>query len=405
MPRLCVRVLAVLCVLFVAQLVSAKVYWLPDYLDENLDRNDNRVNPSNGGSGGSGGNGGHGITCATYGLLSASEIYGMECEKENIARVGICYKNCVCKEDEFPYTSDNCSGDRVPSGDSCQGSHFKECLCNTKNYPYTSSNCGSGYVLGGDSCSDSDGSHYETCASVCSKYDDLPNVSDCPYGCEIVVSDCTSKCRQCYADNCLNRPDNNTDYGCEKYWDDCPSKCQTGTICTPIDCSAYTLSSCPTNALCETCSPGCEDNSVKYKETCTPRDCSGYTLNSCPDGAICDECTPGCANNTTKYKKTGDACTPKDCSGYTLNSCPTNALCDSCSPGCGDNTTKYKQTCTPKNCSGYTLSSCPAGAVCDECTPGCANNTTKYKKTGDACTPKDCSGYSLSSCPDRNSFE
>lgn len=235
----------------------AKVYWLPDYLNENEDRNDNRTNiaedkPSSG------------LSCATYGFLSASEISGMECEQERIASIGVCYKNCVCNRTNFPYSSDNCKGNYAPSGTSCQGEYFSECLCSDR-FKYDSSNCNNGYMPSGASCSDNVGTKYEECVDVCVKYEELPDVSDCPYGCEEVVGECNSKCSECYADNCRNRPDNITDYGCQKYWQDCSSKCETGKTCTPTDCSGYTLSSCPANASCESCTPGCGDDTPRYK--------------------------------------------------------------------------------------------------------------------------------------------
>ena len=257
MSKIYVRILAVICVIFAVRSIEAKVYWLPDFLDKNQDRNDNRTNiaddkPNDG------------ISCATYGFLSASEISGMDCEQERIANVGICYKNCVCNEKDYPYTSSNCKGDYAPGGTSCQGEHYSECLCKS-SFKYDSSNCKSPNILSGATCSDDDGKHYEECLDACSQYGSLPDISDCPYGCKVTASNCSSKCSQCYSDNCRNRPDNSTDYGCQKYWQDCTSKCETGKTCTPTDCSGYTLSSCPANASCESCTSGCGDDTPRYK--------------------------------------------------------------------------------------------------------------------------------------------
>lgn len=86
------------------------------------------------------------------------------------------------------------------------------------------------------------------------------------------------------------------------------------------DCSSYTLSSCPSNAVsCSACGNGTD---VKYKAdscktgwslqngNCAVSDCSGFDLASCPDGAVCSSCVAG---NSTKYKFSS-------CStGYVLN--------------------------------------------------------------------------------------
>lgn len=98
---------------------------------------------------------------------------------------------------------------------------------------------------------------------------DHPAVTSCKWGCKSTSSAiCTSKCAECYPDNCRNRTDNKTEYGCAKYWDDCSSKCQTGQTCTKRDCAAegYIQTACPANASCgEPCQPGCGDTTNYYK--------------------------------------------------------------------------------------------------------------------------------------------
>ncbi|MBE6447767.1 MAG: BspA family leucine-rich repeat surface protein [Alphaproteobacteria bacterium] len=104
---------------------------------------------------------------------------------------------------------------------------------------------------------------------------DLVNGLSCQYGCKQYFATCASECEVCYADNCHNRTDNRTDYGCTSYWSDCSSKCELGKTCTKTDCSGFTLSSAPANASYSTCTPGCGDNTPRYKITaCTP----GLTL-------------------------------------------------------------------------------------------------------------------------------
>ena len=300
----------------------AKVYWLPDYLGDNTNRSNGlEDNPQNGVVDKERG--------CPNGWLDAAQKGDMVCDlMGNYPWVGYCYSNCKCNPDKYLYTEENCSGTKAPTGSSCDdGSgtiYYNQCIdaCDTvegvTNCPY---GCKTTYEA-------------EGCPTECKEcYTDnchnRTSVEPCDYGCESYFSDCSSKCEKCYADNCRNRTDNATDLGCDSYWQDCASKCEVGKTCVPTDCSAYTLTSCPANATCTTCTVGCGDSSVKYKiSKCN----TGYTLS----GTSC-------------------VCAPKDCSSYKITSssaCPANSKCSSCTIGCGNNTTTYKVT----GCSiGYML--------------------------------------------------
>ena len=306
-----------------------KVYWLPDYLQENLDRNADRVNtPSTETPDGS-----TGSSCNMWNMYSLSEIEAkglrtQDCQYETIPDVGTCYYNCTCPS-QYKYTSANCSGRLVLSGSVCDGK-YSQCICDKSIYT-TNANIGcpigkkidtNSYCKGpsdtlprykciDDSCYDmlspSDCSnqgkvcvqdlsctnkctrcayqceleanlncgnfeckqYYTDCPSKCEIcYTDNCHIRDAvetPYGCEKYWDDCASKCEKAYADNCHNREDNTTDYGCQTYWDDCPSKCKVGKTCTPNDCSDFTLTSVPANASYETCTPGCGNATIYYK--------------------------------------------------------------------------------------------------------------------------------------------
>ena len=244
------HLLIILCALFLStSIVSAKVYWLPDYLGDNA----NRSNVSDKDTDKDGVVPGDEDNGCPNGWLTSSQIEDKICvAKGSFPWVGTCYGDCVCDTSKYPYTSANCSGTKAPTGDECNDGtlRYKECIdaCDTvtgkTNCPY---GCKTTYAD-------------EGCQTECKECypDNCHNRTDqtCTYGCETYFSDCSSKCQTCYADNCLNRTDNSTDLGCDSYWQDCPSKCEVGKTCVPNDCTGYTLSNCPANTSCAECSVG-----------------------------------------------------------------------------------------------------------------------------------------------------
>ena len=209
---------------FLASAAVAKVWLLPDYQSRqffshrvnDLDSSTPSRDPQ-------------GVNCHTYGLIPASEIgEGMSCSSQTKIMNTTCYGDCVCAP-AYNKTESSCRLEgKIPGGSACMGEYYTECLCDTSLYPYTSSSCV--YNLSGASCSDNNGKHYAECVNPC----------------EGLV-------------------DNTTDLGCEKYYAECPSMCEVGKTCVPNDCSAYTLTSCPANASCESCAPGCGDDTPRYK--------------------------------------------------------------------------------------------------------------------------------------------
>ena len=428
---------------FWCSVAQAGVYWLPDYLQDNMDRNQYAKLDDNGA-------GKQDLRCETYGLHSPSAVNlsNMECDSYDIRPLSDlkCYQNCSCKASKFPYSSSNCSGSKTPSGSSC-GGKYSACTCKSE-FKYDRSNCSGEYTLSGSSCDGKynscsgkscyQGGYYsyrpsdmecqsvtyggntcydcytpscpdggysssssvsgKICTSVsyygqtCYQCDDDPCYglkdlsSTCLYGCEGYYSQCSDKCESCYADNCRNRADNTSDYGCEKPWDDCPDKCESGKTCTPQDCSDYPLASKPGYAAFSTCVPGCKDTKTYYK------------IDSCNEG----------------YQLAGNSCTTADCDGFTLSSCPSAATsCSTCKKG---TSTKYKidackegyelsgTSCTAAACDGY-VSYCSSYATsCSTCLSG---TSTRYRADGckdgyilnnGSCTSNPCDGYS-NFCP------
>ncbi len=278
--------------------VSARTYYLPDYQSEFIygsrvqdDSGQHTSTPS----------------CSSYGYYSAPQT-NMDCTPHRPAPGLTCY-SCVCGS-QFQYSQKAkpyCLSPKVLAGESC-GDKWTECVCPASNFPYTKENCS--YNLGGGTCSDDNGMHYTACKNPCDDVKDAAPKVTCPAGsgypagsCEEYWNTCPSKCRIAFSDCCHALPDNITDIGCEKYWDDCTSKCEIGKTCSKNDCTGYNLTSMaqdPDYVQYESCTPGCGDNTPKYKIVSCEE---GFVLNSnktwcddapCPaDTALrVDQCSP-----------------------------------------------------------------------------------------------------------------
>ncbi len=400
-------VLAVLFLIGVTSWAGAKVYWLPDFVQDPFG---SRVQGSTSGPHTSS------PSCSTYGLQSAPQT-NASCTRRLPAPGLTCY-SCSCPS-KFQYTSSNCSGDNKPSGNSCMD-RYESCTCDPAKFPYTS--CQNGYSLGGKSCRDTT-DHYEKCINDCDgltdqncgEFDCKKTYDKCPTKCEVCYtdnchirtaattnfscpagggyaaggckeywSDCSSKCKTAFGDCCHARPDNTTDYGCDnKYWQDCPSKCEIGKTCTPTDCSGFPLTTVPANASFSECVRGCKDNTKHYKITscntgfaqtvsaCGTVSNGQYYLEGSGD---CRKCNVNCNNC---YAKNGSTCTPVGCTtGYA-----------SSTAGCGT---------APAN--GYwalgAQDSCYSANKCQKCEQKC---NTCYVQNGSTCTPVGCTtGYASS---------
>ena len=244
-----VCIVLALIYVFGANVAEAKVYWLPDFLQENQDRvnkfdDDDRYD---------------GQKCPV-GWISASEATGLKCEgRANFPNAGVCYYGCV----------DPCAGltDYSCEAYGCE-EYYSECPSKCKKC--YENNC---HVREDNDIGYGCQEYWDDCSIKCEiPYEDNcrnreDNIINEEWGCKQNWADCPSKCEKPNEDNCLNREDNETDYGCQKYWNDCPEKCEIGTTCLPRDCAAegYNLMAAPANASYEECSPGCGNNTKYYR--------------------------------------------------------------------------------------------------------------------------------------------
>ena len=143
-------------------------------------------------------------------------------------------------------------------------------------------------------------------------------------------------------------------------------------------------------------------------------DCSAYTLKTCPDNAICSACTDNDGNTTHKFEKCdngykeqyGICVCEKVCSDTFTGTIPANGTavkepCTACGVttdivtdfACNGGYVKKDGNCIPEvDCSSYPLSSCPDNATCAKCTDNDGNISyrfdncnTGYTKSGDIC--------------------
>ena len=177
--------------------------------------------------------------------------------------------------------------------------------------------------------------------------------------------------------------------------------------CASLDCTAYTLSSCPANGYCSSCKAGgythlaldgCNKGYVKSGNSCPANPCTGYPLSSCPSHGSCSSCLSGTANKykldscSSGYKVSNNSCvcakTCKDTATVPAHATAVKSSCTACGVtttiitgfNCNDGYVKSGSSCVAKSCNGFPLSSCPTGATsCSTCKSG---SSTKYKVNG-----------------------
>ena len=282
---ICMLVLSLITL--AASETEARTYYLPDYQQGYQHRKgsgDSDYTPPN-------------PECSTYGYLPSPQA-NAECRKVYLTPKLSCY-SCTACDSQYQYDSSNCSDPYVLSGATC-GGKYARCVCNTSIYTATyESGCPAGQKIDTSaSCSGpSDTTTYYKC--VDDPCYSLPSQSDCSsqgkvcvsdascsgrcsecvyqceletgldcgeFECEVYYENCPDKCQKCQDDNCPIRVAVDTPYGCEKYWDDCATKCEVAKSCPANDCSAFPLSSCPPNSICESCTVGCGDDIVHYRQ-------------------------------------------------------------------------------------------------------------------------------------------
>ncbi len=246
-----------------------------------------------------------------------------------------------CEDKSKLYTTSNCKYPRaVVAASRCPflAGYYTECKCLSQ---FNKTSCTSPYILGGTSC---DGK-YEKC--VCPATVSLTYANDkCTQYCDgkCIKKSCTPTANQ---SNCTNGTQN-CDNGCGQNTRKCCVPCTHKITSKPAN-SSYTYSSCNDGSGSHQiqtgwkCNPGYHEKNGGCEKDCIANTCSGYTLSACPANATCSSCskqTTTCGGGATMYKMTGcnsgytqegNSCV-KHCSGYTkgLTSCSNPSCCSGC---------------------------------------------------------------------------
>ncbi len=244
----------------------AGIYWLPDYLKDNMDTNHRTEDDK--------GSGDIVLECDKYSPRCAEpQIWGGV--KVRVAGDLFCYMECVCPDS---YQTTTCGSEYNYRGSPCRYNgkdYYQGCdpkPCSFGGYSESSNQTGkicSAVTYGGRTCysckddpcynltdhsNDANcknygcQSKYAACSTKCQTcYSDnchIRSAVSTPYGCEKYFADCSSKCEKAYADNCRNRVHKSCDYGCEKYYSDCSSRCESCKACSNACDSGYILGDC-----------------------------------------------------------------------------------------------------------------------------------------------------------------
>ena len=414
MPKISRKAMIIAIFLLCANIVSAKVYWLPDYLGDNANRSnasekdtdkDGIVPDSEENSRG-----------CPNGWLTAAEIGNKVCVAQaSFPWVGVCYSDCVCNTEIYKFTADNCKGTKAPSGDTwCEDNgtiYYPQCIDACDAVEDKTINPDWGCIKTYDSCPLECETPY---SNNCHNISGTP-ISDCPYGCKISYENkgCDSECQECYADNChitQGSPLTDCKYECKTTYETegCSTECKE---CYPDKCHTLTNKEpCPygcevefTMAVDE-CDTGCKQC---YADNC--RNTPGTPKSSCPYG--CDSQGTYEAEGCSSECKACNTCQSTDCSDYPSTSIPSNATYSSCVDTCGVNPTKYKidscnrgytqsgNSCIESSCSsGYATSTSNCGSSFSNGYWSLGTSSNGYSGSNKCykCTRTCNSGYSLS---------
>ncbi len=303
------------------------------------------------------------------------------------------YKKCVA--------IDNLSG-------KCTGYTLASCPPHAKCEPcgsYKIATCKTGYTQKGDAC---------VCATTCQDrltQKDIPlNAGPIKQSCDAcgAVSDIVTgwACNTGYVE--INGACKQAFSGCEAagYLSDelANATCDEKIVYTSDGSALRCYTDC-----------ACNDGFVKKDNECVEFiDCSDYTLKTCPDNAICSACTDNDGNTTHKFEKcdngykeqSGICVCEKVCSDTFTGTIPANGTavkepCTACGVttdivtdfACNGGYVKKDGNCIPEvDCSSYPLSSCPDNATCAKCTDNDGNTSYRfdkcnngYTKSGDIC--------------------
>ena len=199
------------------------------------------------------------------------------------------------------YNQENC--DDYPLSICPEGAECDQCPFDVSKYRVY--NCASPYIKSGDSCACPPSVSTDNPNDVCTEYcgsnciakmcTPTPSHSNCSLGEEDCDNGCGENTRKCCVpcEHKITSKPANSSYTYEKCIDgDGEHQIQVGCVCN----SGY-------HEKNGTCSNGgtCEKD-------CIVNSCSGYTLTSCPSDKICEECTKtaqNCSTDGTMYKAIG----------------------------------------------------------------------------------------------------
>ena len=224
---------------------------------------------------------------------------------------------------KYDYNTNDCSAyplKSCPSGSKCD-----KCPVGAG---YRLNSCTSPYILSGGTC---------TCpATVTLTFANDKCIKYCDKKC--IEKVCAAKSDSAFCTNGTQECDD----GCGKNTAKCCIAC-ADTITTKPANSSYTYSSCKDDDGTKNIQTGWACNSGYHKTSsntcekdCNVTNCAGYTLSSCPANGTCSTCTKTAANCSTDgtmyrldscatgYSKSGDACVkaPATCQEYIKDNFP-----------------------------------------------------------------------------------
>ena len=383
-----------------------------------------------------------------------------------------CYKDCKCNNN---YADVN--GTCQVSHNTCEAAGYltnpkANATCSTTSIYlangsqktcYTACKCNNGYT--GDpcvcatTCSDKittkpENSHFNTgTCTACGVSSTIKTGWSCDTGYHTSGSSCV--CDKTCTDQITSKPANSSyttttcaacgkNYTINIGWACNSGYTKTGNSCEKIaDCSAHTLTSCPTNAVCSSCTSNSGANAGKttYRfencannytlksgvcvcaTTCSDRvsskpDNSTYTTTTCTACGVSSTIKTGWSCNTGYHISGSNCVCDKTCTDQITskpaNSSYTTTTCTACGKNytinigwaCNSGYTKIGNSCEKiVDCSAHTLTSCPSNAVCSSCTQNSGTNagktTYKFESCANNYTLKNGACVCATTCSDR----
>ena len=347
---------------------AAGIYWLPDYLKDNIDTN-HRTDTDTGGGDIPLGCEKYSPQCSSPHILGGIEI--------RVAGDLFCPMECICP-DSFRYTTANCSGDKKPAGSACDGK-YNDCralTCEEKGQKTCNGSC----IAKSACCTDSDCGSDQKCSS-----------GSC------VAQTCEDKGQKTCNGSCIAKSACCTDSDCGS-----DQKCSSGS-CVAQTCEDKGQKTC--NGSCIAKSACCTDSDCGTNQKCSSGNCVAKTCEEMGQKTCNGKCigsTACCVSgDCPSGKKCFDnVCIAQTCEDKGLKTCNGSCIANSeCCGGCGAGEECQNGTC---------VNAVPCVSPYNLNTTSCKSPYKLVKQsTNTACgyCENQCSGYqeaSLVQCPDIN---